>query len=428
MAKDLTEAAVKATDPGDVAARNGSDELEAHNELDEVDVHDDDDLDVHDDDDLDVHDDLDELDVHDDLDELDVHDDVDDLEDHDDLDELDVHDDVDELEDHDDLEVHDQFEDRGGLEQLEEPDLHEELREYPDYGYEGDADIETVPSPIARSQKFVIDRSRPYESPGRSARNHWHLIAVFALLGVLLGAAFGIVRPPTYTAESRLVVGKTAQLSNLASVPGLDAAGESLASAYSRLVSTDEVLAGAAERLGGPIDGSLSGSPIPESPIVRVEASAKSSEAAIALARAGSAALVAAVDDLNEQQNKSSEDLLEQYRAAAKLQIEATSRLVLLQAAAGANPTPGQQDQINAAETEVAAAKVKADALDEAFKGTFNPSAINTQVIQPAGAPTATGDNRKSTIQAGVLIGLVAGGLLGLGLAMWIDLRARSRQ
>ena len=137
----------------------------------------------------------------------------------------------------------DQFEDRGGLEQLEEPDLHEELREYPDYGYQGDADIDTVPSPMARTQTFVIDRSHPYESPGRSARNHWQLITVFCLLGVLLGAAFAFVRPPTYTAEPRLVVGKTAQLSNLASVPGLDAAGESLASSYSRLVSTDEVLA-----------------------------------------------------------------------------------------------------------------------------------------------------------------------------------------
>jgi hypothetical protein len=29
-------------------------------------------------------------------------------------------------------------------------------------------------------------------------------------------------------------------------------------------------------------------------------------------------------------------------------------------------------------------------------------------------------------LEAGLLIGLVAGGLIGLGLAVWIDLRARA--
>ena len=115
-------------------------------------------------------------------------------------------------------------------------------------------------------QTFVVRHARPYESPGRSAKNHWQLITVFCLLGVLLGAAFAFVKSPTYNAEMRLVVGKTAQLSNLASVPGLDAAGQSLASSYSRLVDTDEVQAATAKKMGGALNGSVSASPIPESP------------------------------------------------------------------------------------------------------------------------------------------------------------------
>jgi hypothetical protein len=55
----------------------------------------------------------------------------------------------------------------------------------------------------------------------------------------------------------------------------------------------------------------------------------------------------------------------------------------------------------------------------------YQPTAINSQIIQSAGPPKDMGNNRRSTLEAGVLIGLVAGGLLGLGLAVWIDLRAR---
>ena len=58
----------------------------------------------------------------------------------------------------------------------------------------------------------------------------------------------------------------------------------------------------------------------------------------------------------------------------------------------------------------------------------INPAAINTQIIQSAGPPKAMGSNRRSTLESGVLIGLVAGGLIGLGLAVWIDLRARQAQ
>lgn len=282
---------------------------------------------------------------------------------------------------------------------------------------------------------FFLHRAHPYVSPGRSARNHWQLIVVFTMLGVLLGAAFGFVRKPTYTAESRLVVGKTAQLSNLASIPGLDAAGQSLAASYSRLVTTDAVLNDAAKRLGGSIDGSLSASPIPLSPVVLVEASAKSRDQAVALAKAGSAALVDAVDTLNQQQSKATDDLLKQYQDADRTLIAAQINVnslrgqyaAQLNAGAGATTLDDLQTKVNVAQTEVDAAQVKKDALAATYSGVFSPTALNSQVLQRVGTAAATGNNRKSTLEIGVLIGLVVGGLLGLGLAVWIDLRARSR-
>jgi capsular polysaccharide biosynthesis protein len=281
-------------------------------------------------------------------------------------------------------------------------------------------------------QTFVVRHARPYESPGRSARNHWQLITVFALLGVLLGAAFAFVRSPTYTAEERLVVGKTAQLSNLASVPGLDVAGESLASSYSRLVNTDEVQAATAKKLGGVLDGSISASPIPDSAIVRLDATAPSQEHALAVAKAASAALVDAVEKLNRQQNQSAEDILDKFNAANAIVIASQDQLNRLQANIGNQTTQAGIDQvqaaINAEQAKHDTAKVQADALHDAYSGVYQPTEINSQIIQPAGGPTATGSNRRSTLEAGVLIGLVVGGLLGLGLAVWIDLRARRAQ
>ena len=97
-------------------------------------------------------------------------------------------------------------------------------------------------------------------------------------------------------------------------------------------------------------------------------------------------------------------------------------------AGAGAATLNALQTQIETTQSKVDSANVKTEALQSAYQGVFNPSAINTQIIQPAGAPKATGSNRRSTLEAGVLIGLVAGGLIGLGLAVWIDLRARQAQ
>jgi capsular polysaccharide biosynthesis protein len=294
--------------------------------------------------------------------------------------------------------------------------------------------VDTTLTEASPSHTFFLHRARPYVSPGRSARNHWQLIVVFTMLGVLLGAAFGFLRTPTYTAESRLVVGKTAQLSNLASIPGLDAAGQSLAASYSRLVGTDAVLNDTAKRLGGSIDGSLSASPIPLSPVVLVEASAKSREQAVALAKAGSAALIDAVNTLNEQQGKAADDLLKQYQDADRVLIAAQINVnslrqqyaAQLNGGAAAATLDDLQTKVNVAQTEVDAAQVKKDALAATYNGVFSPTALNSQILQRVGTAAATGNNRKSTLEMGVLVGLVLGGLLGLGLAVWIDLRART--
>ena len=230
-----------------------------------------------------------------------------------------------------------------------------------------------------------------------------------------------------------MFVGKTAQLSNLASIPGLDAAGQSLADSYSRLATTDEVLQQTAKGLGGRIDGTLSASPIPQSPIVRVEGTAATNQGALAIARAGAKALVAAVDKLNAEQSKSADELLKQHNAADLELVAARVTLQGLQAqytqqqnsGTGAAALAALQQQVNAAQAAVDGFQVKVNALSAAYSEVFNPSVLNTQVLQVVGNPKATGSDRKSTLQLGLIAGLVAGCLLGLGLAALIDWRAR---
>jgi hypothetical protein len=162
--------------------------------------------------------------------------------------------------------------------------------------------------------------------------------------------------------------------------------------------------------------------------VIRVESSANSSAQAVAIANAGSAALIDAVNTLNKQQDASSNELLSQYEAVDRdLLVAQASLATLKQQLAASSGTAAQniQKQVNLTQTQVDGLQVKLQALSSAYNGVFNPTAINSQVVQRVGVAHATGDNRRSTMQIGLLIGLFVGGLLGLALSVWLDLQAR---
>jgi hypothetical protein len=328
--------------------------------------------------------------------------------------------------------LRDRGKDRGGK-AASTSTAEREVSTYAAIGDYGVTDTDAGQEPTEPEERFWIPKGKPFESLGQSARNHWQFVAACTLVGLLLGAAFGFMKTPNYTAESRLFVGKTAQLSNLASIPGLDAAGQSLAASYARLATTDDVLNATAKALGGKMDGTLSASPIPQAPIVLVEGTSTTTDGALAITKAGSKALVAAVDKLNEEQSKSADVLLKKYEdadlalVASQVQLQTVKNQLTQAQAAGSAPSvlTSLQQQVNAAQTEVDGNQVKVGALSAAYSGVFNPTAMNTQVLQVVGNPKATGSDRKSTLEIGLLAGLVAGCLVGLGIAALIDVRAR---
>jgi hypothetical protein len=274
----------------------------------------------------------------------------------------------------------------------------------------------------------------PYVSVGRSARTHWRLVTTLAALGVALGVIVGLTRPPTYRAEARLVVGKSVVLNNVAATPGLALAGHQLASDYSRLVSTHLVLDETARRLGrqpGDLGGRVSASPIPESPVIRLEAHASDADDAVAIANAGAGALVRAVNRLNQEQLQSAQVLLDQYRQADDALLRDRQTLQRLRdqlAEEGADAPQSLHDQVLAAQTAVDADQLNLNALASDYQGAISPGQLNSQVVQRVGNADARGDDGQAFLQIAVLIGLVIGALAGIALAAAIDVRAVRRR
>ena len=275
----------------------------------------------------------------------------------------------------------------------------------------------------------LVERGRrPYVSPGRSALNHWRLVAAVVAAAVLAALTLGVVRKPVYTADAKLVVGKTVQLNNLAAIPGLAVAGQEIASDYSRLISTAIVTKEVAKRFHGSLGGSLSASPIPQSPVIDVQAKASSSTHAVALANAGSGALVDAVNQLNEQQSKATANLLQEYEQIDSVLLNDSRTLASLQAQQAASPTDTRiAQQLVNAQTVVDSDKVQLNAVASAYADTFSPSKLNEQLVQPVGPAGATGNDRTTFLEIAVIAALVGGSVIACGAAVFVDLRRRSR-
>ncbi len=288
---------------------------------------------------------------------------------------------------------------------------------------------------------------RAYVSIGQSTLGHLWLVVAIVLVGVIGGAALGVLRPPQYTAEARLLVGKTESLTNLAAVAGLAPAADQIASDYSRLVTTNVVVKDASRRIGrrGSLGGSLSASPIINSPIIRVDATASSAGKALALANAGSAALIDAVNQVNTESNSTIAQVVNGYRATdvqlsqAKAALTAAqNQLAGLQGAIKAGtgtPTAAEQAQLTSLQSQVSADQSSVDtltlqsnALAQQYQSSVSPVQAETEVIESVGPAASHGSDRLSFLEISLLAGLIGGLIVGVAVASYVDIRALRRR
>jgi uncharacterized protein involved in exopolysaccharide biosynthesis len=263
---------------------------------------------------------------------------------------------------------------------------------------------------------------------------------VFAVIGLLVGGAYGVVRHPSYTAQARIVVGTNISLVNEAASAGLPAAEQAFAAEYARLITTQAVEVATAKALKvSSLPGSLSATPIADSNIIDVNASASSSAAAVAVASAGAVALVTEVNALNTANASTVSTLLSDYN---NVQIQINNLTVQQDIVRGkisylqglSSLSAVQQGQLAALnkqaasiQAQISTAELQATALSNQYQSQYSPDQADADTVKVSSPGSATGSDRKTFLEIGVLGGLVGGAVVGLALAVAADVRAPAR-
>jgi uncharacterized protein involved in exopolysaccharide biosynthesis len=249
------------------------------------------------------------------------------------------------------------------------------------------------------------------------------LVLVIAALCVALGVAYGLSRAPSYTASATLQVGQVNP--NSPGFYGYVQSAAALASAFSRAVDAEPVLAAVQQKLKlapAAAAARLSAEPIPVSPAFRVIATGPSSTAAVALANVTAAALIEYESQSNSA-NPQAKTLLHEY-AEASFALQRASTLL---ASIGHDKRVSPEARARAA-AERTAAQVKVKAIGNSYVGAVTSQAPRSGLVSLiAGATSASSDHR-SKVEMFSLIGLLAGVVLGCGAAMLRERRWRGRR
>jgi uncharacterized protein involved in exopolysaccharide biosynthesis len=255
------------------------------------------------------------------------------------------------------------------------------------------------PPPLVRG---VFDR--PEGLAFGAIRRHKKLIAVFAVLGVLAGAALGLVRPATYEAAATLQVGQVNP--NSPGFASYTQSSSSLATAFSRAIAAAPVLATIEHKLHiakRKASGRLSAEPIPLSPAFRVLATGPSAAKAKRLANVAAAGVITYENHSNSA-NPEAASLLAAYRRASLELSEAASLGSGIQAKA-----------------EQSAAKIKLKAIATAYVATVGSQPPREGFISLLAGATSATSNRHSMVQLYGFLGLLLGLLAGCGIAVLRD-------
>jgi len=238
----------------------------------------------------------------------------------------------------------------------------------------------------------------------------------------------GLTRPAVYTSQSRLAITRL-DVSAPGALAGFAVATRSLASAYSRSVDADAVIVPVANELGldpAEVAARVSASPIPESPVFYVQAFADSEPQAIALANATSDSLLAYIVKLNSS-TEDSDRLYARFKRAALLY---NKRLADKQAAArafGEDDSEVNRSAFQRASAERDAVSLRRTALREAYQKS-QQGQLSSDFVQTLSPATAAESDRISRLQLFVFVALVAGGVVGLALAVWQSNREARRE
>jgi capsular polysaccharide biosynthesis protein len=251
-----------------------------------------------------------------------------------------------------------------------------------------------------------------------AVRRHWLMIAIFGIVFAAAGGALGYSKAPTYSAQARLVVGGDNLTTQ--SIPGYAVGVQSLASAYSRAISADTLVRKTASAVSRPVpdvQASLSASPIPESPLILVEATGASSPEAVQLANSGARQLIRFV--ANDNSARLTADILRRYRKARAKLAGAQRRLNGYRDSFGrkTNLSASRLTRLQNAQAAVDVAQLQSRSLSDAYSAR-QAAASEKSVVRVLAVASRTRSDRRSTVERLTLAGFVAGLVLGCGAAI----------
>ena len=248
---------------------------------------------------------------------------------------------------------------------------------------------------------------------GAAVRRRWWLIAVLAVVFAVLGLAFGVLQPASYTATSTVLVKPVPGLPFSPATAGTTTGQNVTMTTEAALVTADPVLKAANTRLGTritPGSGVVTATVPPNSQTIQVGFTAGSA----ANAQKGADTLARAFLDYRATQ---SEAVTKAKTATLQRQITATQTLLdaASKLASAAVPLPQAAGQVQLYSSTLVA-------LQQNLADNQATSLDPGSVIAPAELPDST---RTLTVAIFGLGGLVLGALLGLGAAVAVAMRDR---
>lgn len=250
-------------------------------------------------------------------------------------------------------------------------------------------------------------------------RRHWPVVVTLLVLGALIGAGSALLRPTTYTGEVRLAVGN-GEMSTL-NIPGFPTASAQMASNYARWVSREKV-AGVNMPEG---TLSLAASPMPESNVLRIEATSHDPDVALRAATAAAEGLAAEVNKVATGNDP--EVLLAQIRAAnadvALKKVTADVAENMLRDGINQGLSEGAQAGLRstfaAASDESVEASTRQAGLIDRYRRLVSQTSSEATLVTLGEGATITGNDRVSSAQRAGLVGFAAGALLGMAW-VWV--------
>lgn len=270
---------------------------------------------------------------------------------------------------------------------------------------------------LSEDEPFTRDATRPFES----WRRHWVLGTAVTVLFAALGAGAGFLMPVTWTAESRVAVGSGDLTA--AAIAGFPLAASQLASNYARYVNDTGVA-------GNPVPANvaLSASQIPDSNVIRIEASSADPAAAQAAANDTAQTLM---DEVNDNGSEPLDQVYETFTKAADEDAAAESDLAAAQDAldklrgrtdASKSAIASARDKVSKASAKAARTGLVSDALRQKYTSMV-AGASTAATLRLARTADTLSSSRSSQITRFGLLGLAAGAVIGLLVAIGLDRR-----